>query len=299
MSTLLTRVRPLWTAHKPDATHAIDLALCLLMLDLLFRPVGSWHVRPFVLAIAALALLTPRVRHAPLPYLLIALAAAFRIAYNWPMSDNHAYLLVYWPLAVAIALLSAQPGAALAAQSRWIVACVFGFAVLWKAALTDEFIDGTFFRVTFQADSRFEDFVLAVGGLTSEQLETNRAYLSNPMPAGAVPLEPAPYVEPAAFKAIVAFFVWSTLLLEGALFLVYVAPTRPRIELLRNVLLLAFCIGTYALAPVAGFGWILLAMATAQLPVTSRFRYAYVATFLLLLLYRENSWRDLVWGMLD
>ncbi len=49
---------------------------------------------------------------------------------------------------------------------------------------------------------------------------------------------------------------------------------------------LAFCAGTYALAPVEGFGWLLLALGAAAAPVdATRVRTAYVACFALLMLY--------------
>ena len=62
----------------------------------------------------------------------------------------------------------------------------------------------------------------------------------------------------------------------------------------RHGLLMAFCISTYAVAPVAGFGWLLAAMGLAQLESDGhRLRVAYVAVFSLIFIYAETplvSW---------
>ncbi len=48
---------------------------------------------------------------------------------------------------------------------------------------------------------------------------------------------------------------------------------------------------TYALAPVAGFGWLLATMGLAQSrPDQRALRGAYVAVFILILLYTEMPW---------
>ena len=61
----------------------------------------------------------------------------------------------------------------------------------------------------------------------------------------------------------------------------------------RHLLLLVYCVVTYAIATVDGFGWLLLAMGAAQCGVDQRrLRAAYVGVFVLILLYREVPWAD-------
>jgi hypothetical protein len=56
----------------------------------------------------------------------------------------------------------------------------------------------------------------------------------------------------------------------------------------RHATLLTFCVVTYAFAPVAGFGWLLLVMGVAQTePRQAWLRRSYVAGFLLVLFYAE------------
>ena len=57
------------------------------------------------------------------------------------------------------------------------------------------------------------------------------------------------------------------------------------------LLLLAFCVTTYAFAPVAGFGWLIATMGLAQCrPHQQTLRGAYLAVFILILLYSEFPW---------
>ena len=68
-------------------------------------------------------------------------------------------------------------------------------------------------------------------------------------------------------------------------------PAEGRLQLARHASLLAFCVTTYALAPVAGFGWLLATMGLAQCRPDQRWlRGAYVAVFVLILLYTEIPW---------
>ena len=58
---------------------------------------------------------------------------------------------------------------------------------------------------------------------------------------------------------------------------------------LRHVLLITFGVATYAVAPVAGFGWLLMVMGLAQCgPDQRQFRLAYLVTFGLVAVYAET-----------
>jgi len=89
------------------AMERSDLALRMLLVALLLAPVGDRWLRPLVVALAAFGLLAPSAVGSAGLWLALAALAALRVALDWPMSDNHAYLLAYWCLAAAIA--SAAP----------------------------------------------------------------------------------------------------------------------------------------------------------------------------------------------
>jgi hypothetical protein len=280
-------IRLLRPVHDQDGVA--DPVLTLTAIVLLLRPLDVWWVTAIVLTAACLSLLSRTVRRAPLTWILLALFVSARIIVLWPLSDNHIYLLAYWCLAIGLALSSTAPAATLSASSRWLLGGAFAMAVLWKAVLSPDYIDGRFFRVTLLTDQRFADAALLFGGLSRDQMAQNRAFL-DPLPNGAELLTPPPFVEPPRLRAFAAVTTWSGLILEGLIALTCLIPLT-RLDIARHALLLAFCITTYALAPVAGFGWLIATMGLAQCRPSQRLLLgAYVSVFILILMYSEVPW---------
>jgi len=271
-----------------------DAALRLSAIALLLRPMGSWLVRPAILAIAVLVLISPRLLRSPLMWGALAGLTAIRIAEDWPLADNHIYLLGYWLLAVALSLRASDALGTIAFASRWLVGLAFAFAVLWKAVLSPDFIDGRFFRVTLLTDPRFGAMAQLIGGLSREELDANREALAL-MPDGAELLDPPVIHEPPRLAMLAKASTFGILALEAAVALLMLAPAV-RIQVWwRHAALLLFCGITYAFAPVAGFGWLLLAMGLAQLePRQIWLGRAYVAGFVVVLFYGELPWAELL-----
>ena len=106
-------------------------------------------------------------------------------------------------------------------------------------------------------------------------------------PEGAELSNPRFPVEPTAFRVLAASATWGLFLLELA---VAVAFLVPRFGRSRHWILIGFCTLVYAVAPVAGFGWVLLAMGLAQTDGPDQWiRRAYIAAFLFVLAYGEIS----------
>ena len=202
----------MWTRllRPSDGEGIPDSVLTLTAIILLLRPLDVWWIAPFVLAAACLSLVVRAVRRAPITWLLVALLVAARIVIVWPLSDNHIYLLAYWCLAIGLSLSSPAPAATLAASSRWLLGAAFLMAVLWKAVLSPDYLDGRFFRVTLLTDERFADASLVFGGLSRDQMAANRTYLE-PLPEGAELLTPPPFVEPPRLRAFAAAATWGGL----------------------------------------------------------------------------------------
>jgi hypothetical protein len=273
-----------------DQDGVSDSVLTLTAIILLLRPLDVWWVAPFVLALACLTLVLRQIRRAPITWLLVALLVAVRIAVVWPLSDNHIYLLAYWCLAIGLSLSGPTPAATLSTNSRWLLTAAFALAVLWKGVLSPDYVDGRFFRVTLLTDERFAGASLVFGGLSQDQMALNRQFLE-PLPEGAVLLSPPPFVEPPRLRAFAAAATWGGLVLEALVALLNLLPAGKRIQAARHAALLAFCTTTYALAPVAGFGWLLATMGLAQCRTNQRALHgAYVAVFVLILLYSEVPW---------
>ncbi|RPH59232.1 MAG: hypothetical protein EHM89_11050 [Acidobacteria bacterium] len=273
---------------------AVETALRLTAIALLLRPMGPWYVLPFILCLAALAIVLPKVLRTPATWLALALLVGIRILDDWPLADNHIYLLGYWCLAVALALRTTDISAVLETSSRWLIGLAFALAVLWKALLSPDYLDGRFFRVTVLTDPRFADLATLIGGLTVDELDQNRKALQA-LPEGAELLNPPLLTEPWRLRALVGAATWGTLILEICVALMSLVPGGPRTRRLRHASLLAFCFSTYAFAPVAGFGWLLLIMGLAQCDPDQRvLRGVYLAAFLLVLVYSEVPWAALL-----
>lgn len=262
------------------------LALRVTLVILLVRPPGDDLLRGAIWLAAGAALAVPMlVDRAWLWFVLSALMGA-RLVLEFPLADNHLYLLAYWCLAIALALCTPAANETLRRSARWLVAAAFTCAVIWKALLAPDFLDARFFRVTLVTDPRFATLARSVGQLSEAQLAANRDALA-PLDPGIELIDGPVLVEPPPLRALGLGLTWGGLLLEAAVAVAFLARTGPRVLRLRHVLLLTFCAVTYAIAPVGGFGWLLAAMGMAQ--TDSRgWRAAYGVACALVLLYAET-----------
>jgi hypothetical protein len=110
-----------------------------------------------------------------------------------------------------------------------------------------------------------------------------------PVPRGVEVLDGPVLVEPTGLRGLALGLTWGGLAIESLIALAFLAPAATRLGRLRHPSLLCFIATIYALAPVAGFGWLLAAMGMAQLDDDQhRLRAAYVAVFVAVLLYAET-----------
>src|SRR5262245_40651261 len=257
--------RTMWlppSASSGEASGSVVLALRLTSLALLLRPMGPGIVRASLLAAAAAALLYPRMLVLSLTWYAMAALVALRIAADWPLADNHIYLLAAWCLALGLALGSGDPWRVIGTSSRLLVGIAFAMAVLWKGVLSPDYVDGRFFRVTLLTDDRLAGTARLLGGLTRADIAANREAL-RAVPEGAELLDPPAVIEPPAFRRLATSLTWGALVSEALVALAFLAPLAGSGRRVRHAVLLSFCAMTYAIAPVAGFGWILLAIGAA------------------------------------
>jgi hypothetical protein len=152
--------------------------LRLTLFILLVRPPADGFVHGLTWLVAGLALVLPPTTRSAAVWLALAGLVLARLVVDWPLSDNHIYLLGYWCLGLGLCLAVASPFTAIADMSRWLLATAFLCAIVWKGLLAPDFLDGRFFRMTLITDERFAGLARAVGGLTEGQLQANRAALA-------------------------------------------------------------------------------------------------------------------------
>ncbi len=256
----------------------------------LLRPPGSWMLRPAVLCLAAVGLLWPRAARSPWLWAALAATAASRLVLDWPLADNHQYLLALWYVALALAASAVDPAHSLRTSARAMLAVVFTLAVLWKGVLSPDYLDGTFFRVALLSDARFQDLAIGLGGLDPAAYDANLALWDEAIRIGR-PWPPGAVTETAALRILALFLTVWTLALEAALALVLLWPNGRAAARLRHPLLLVFILTTFSLTPVAGFGWLLAALGAALCgPEERRWQVLYAGAFLAVAIFEGWPW---------
>jgi len=265
-----------------------DVPLRLTLVLLLLRPPSHDGLRVVTWILAVVALVYVPLLRSPVVWLLLAVTVASRVGLEWPLPDNHLYLLAYWCLAIGLALATADPAHTLRRTSRWLIGATFACAVAWKALFAPDFLDARFFRVTLLTDDRFTALTRAVGGLSAAQLDDDGQALS-PLPAGTEVVDGPVLDEPGSLRALARGLTWSGIVLEALIALTFLASGTRWLPGVRHAVLIAFCIVTYAIAPVGGFGWLLVTMALAHAAADEwQPRVAYLLVFFLVVAYAEG-----------
>ncbi len=274
--------------------NGFELALRLTLLDLLLRPIGYWETRPFVLTLAFIAFLLPNQVRNPAIWFALTFFTGLKVILDWPLSDNHAYLLCYWCLAISLSLISGNKEGCLKFNARILIGLAFTFAVLWKLVLSPDYLDGRFFKITMLTDHRFESYTQLIGALTPEQMDELRYFISQHVDGQVLNPQEIPQ-QPERFVLAANVLTYSALIVEFFVALAFLWPVGRGLSRIREILLIIFCITTYAVATVQGFGWLLIAMGVAQSdPDQWKSRIAYVVVYVLIIFYSEVPWIDLL-----
>lgn len=248
---------------------------------LLFTPLAAWF---------ALGTALPRLLRTSFFWYVTATVLGTAVWFTWESADNHRYLFVYWTLALCsiLSLPRSEQPPALALTSRWLLGLCMLLAVAWKVASPD-YLSGTFFHYELLADERFAHFASWTCGLSLEQLAENRD-LRQALTAGYLQgnsLSEVPLHGTANVASIAQLLAWWTLGIELLLAVLFLAAAtfirRPRLVWAASLALLAFALTTYAVAPVRGFGGILMLLGLAQCEKEQKgLRYAFLLAFVLI-----------------
>lgn len=261
----------------------------LTLLHLLVHAPQAWYLNLLLLPLFAAGLIFRRWLLTPAFWYVTAALLGTTIYLNWESSDNHKYMFVYWCLALcsALSLPRGEQTQTLARTSQLLIALCMILATAWKA-LTPQYMDDRFFAYELLADERFAHFTSWTTGVPLETLALNRdlrdLQMSYP-PAGAN--IPAVELSGGAQVALLAkFLTWWTVLIEGLLGVLFLLPSHRWTNRTRNVLLILFAVTTYSVAPVRGFGWMLMLLGLAQCTREERaYRWGYLGAMLLIQAY--------------
>lgn len=263
----------------------VEIVAKLTMVYLILMMSGSWYTRLPLILLCSLGLVTSLSR-SPVVWLGIVLSLGLRVLTSWNRIDNHDYLISYWALAICLAVATRQPRA-LAFNGRLLIGLCFAFAVLWKGVLSDSYVDGRFFHVTFLRDQRFVRLGSLAGGMEEEFFRENAKRVKDQARSQAAP-EPLQLHSTPQLATLAHITTWFTLWIEALIALVFLWPGSA-IARVRDAILLIFAWGTYAIAPVPGFGALLMMMGFAQAEYRLS-RALFLGTTFLVYVYEYVPW---------
>jgi hypothetical protein len=286
---------PLATAYEELAgSDVLDLAPRLTLVLLIVYGGNYWYLRVPMTVACVCGLLTRSLSRSAGYWFALTAVMTWGNAVNWYAIDNHKYLMTYWCLALSMSLSAPDAAAVLRRNARLLVCLTFFFAVLWKGLLSPDYMNSTFFHYTLLSDRRFAGFAEHFGGMPPEWRQANQAALRE-LFALRAPSNVAQLHYPGRLVLLAALMTYGTILIEALVALAYSGPWLGPLYRHRHWLLLAFTAGTYAVAPVAGFGWVLMTLGYAQCePGRRRTRVAYLAAFLLIQVYTAPWWRTIL-----
>jgi hypothetical protein len=145
-------------------------------------------------------------------------------------------------------------------------------------------------KASFDGTPRVLAEVASPLGIVEDGIDQeNRRTINSWRTAGSEP-SAGTLVVPSAITSISAPLAWLTMALEAAVAITFLAPLPERWRWLRDATLIGFIATTYPLAPVLGFGWLLVCMGAMQSRLRSQVRiFVYVLTFAGIALLEERS----------
>jgi hypothetical protein len=233
----------------------------------------------------------------------LVMVLVVRGAREWYSIDNHQYLLIYWAVAIMLAVrVAAQHFAIVLGRTAVLMIGSVMLLATAQKAQSPEFRSGSFFEYTFLTDDRFEPLTFWTTGLPRGTAQAHTKMMNRfKEPATSSDDRPQRLQLTSNNRIRQASIVltWLTLLMEGTVAALFLFPFRSRRMLIvRNVSMILFIMATYPIAPVIGFGWLLISMGLAQCPREFvLLRTAYITLFLLLPLFTVSTSR--LYGVLQ
>lgn len=268
------------------------LALRMTLLLLMLYGSTSWVLDVPLRILCGILLICTPLLTSRLLWIVIAASVVWVNAGDWYSIDNHKYLITYWSLVAVLAVGSSDPDRVCATNARILLGLCFLFAVIWKF-LAGQYLDGSFLQYTLLKDSRIEAMAMGLGGTTRDGLIENRALIQTlrayPSDGLSIALNAAPGV-----RILALVLSYWTLLIEGAVAVAFLTPSRFRWVRWRDMLLITFIATTYFILPVTGFAFALALLGFAQCePERKAMRVTYLLLFVAIQLTRI-PWDDYV-----
>ena len=290
--------RPAWFSRPRTALYdlycelrdmsALDLGARLTLVLLILYSGEYWYLKAPMAIVCTCGVVFRQLFRTSTFWLLIALVLVWGNLLNWYTIDNHKYLMTYWTLALYCCLRLPKPQEALAWNARTLIGLCFAFSVLWKC-ISGDFLNGGFFHLTILDDNRFHGVATALGGTQLADFRHNSAKLAELVRFDSS-LSDVVLREGARVPLIALILTWWTMAIETLIAAAFLVPTTWKLSRYRHVFLILFALTTYWVAPVIGFGWLLLVMGVTQCDASwPKTRALYVVTFFALQISTNTS----------
>jgi hypothetical protein len=264
-----------WKARLSEVSVIDTVLVATPFVAILNGSEPAWLLLPAA-ALAFLVVSNGTIRRSPVPWLVVGAVSLVWDRLNWYGLDDHVVLTHYWLVAIGCALFATDSGRSLELNARLLIGLTFVFAIASKI-VWGEVLDGSFYRAILLIDTRFV-WLADLAGI--DDPAHNRAQLERVHDVGSVRLDGGERA-----TVIAGAMTAGTLLLESVLAASFLAPLRGAWRRLRTWSLAAFCVATYALVPVAGFGSLLLVMASSERRLSFEVRLAHYVAALALVVW--------------
>ena len=222
-------------------------------------------VQAGLVAAAGVVLVWPALGRRQWPWWVMAGLMGCALFSNWMLVDNHVFLATYWLVAIAAARSAPEDGRApaLAKAASLLLGLTMLFATVHKLR-TPEFLSGDFFHLTFLTEDRFAPlgWVLGedLGQLALANAERLTTLKSDPTQGPVALTTGSSRIQELARAMSIAVLAF-----ELFLAVVWLLRSEGRYaRRIRHCALLAFALSTYAIAPVPGFGGLLVILGLAD-----------------------------------
>lgn len=248
----------------------LDTVRILTLLMLLMHGPKDWYVRTPLILLSIAGIVIRAARSSPAFWFTISMFVLSHDIVSWANVDNHKWLMGWWCVALGMTALAPVESQlkVIKFNARLLLGLCFAFATIWKL-LSVDYLDSTFFKYELLTDSRFRDAAQYAGRADIEDLKENRkireefkkSYRKDVETAESFTLVSGPLIDLLAIG-----MTWWTIFIEGLIALVCLWPGDRLIAMIRTMVILVFAATTYLLAPVLGFGWMVIVMGFAQCP---------------------------------
>ena len=236
-----------------------------------------------ILALVPLAF--PRLIASQSLWFFLAIISITSLLHSWAWADNHKYLTVYWicTLGVVAHLKESEQFNVMKKSSHTLLFICMFFAVVQKT-ISPTYLSGDFFEYQLLIDRRFELLLKTFAGLSDIDMVHNQSALRSVL--GDQNLDIYQLRSNSKVEMLAQILTWVNYI-EQLLFCFLIPLARFKLmNQFKHSLLLIFILGTYAIAPVIGFGWLICILGYCMCRVEQLFfKVSYLAVGFIIFSY--------------